>query len=268
MAQSIGRQRYPAGDSVQEVVMPSVRFPKGEGNLDQDEEWFEALVDGQWRRFRLHDYGKIFEVPGLYERVVYEGLECRSPQQLVELLRLVLQNWPLEPEELRVLDLGAGNGVVGECLRDLGVQQVVGLDILPEAKEAARRDRPEVYDDYVIADLTRPGPPIQSKLKQFESNCLTSVAALGFGDIPPRAFSTAFNAVSTPGWMAMTVHERFLSEGDQTGFARLVKRMIQEKVVHVEAQMRICHRKSISGKPLFYRGFVCRKTGSIPADWV
>ena len=35
-----------------------------------------------------------------------------------------------------------------------GVQSVCGIDIISAAKAAARRDRPEVYDDYRVTDLT------------------------------------------------------------------------------------------------------------------
>ena len=56
--------------------------------------------------------------------------------------------------KLRVLDVGAGNGMVGEELDRMGARHIVGVDIIPEAKEAAERDRPGVYDDYFVVDLT------------------------------------------------------------------------------------------------------------------
>jgi hypothetical protein len=45
----------------------TIRFPERLPSCDQDEEWFEVLLDGEWRRYRLHDYAELFEVPGLYE---------------------------------------------------------------------------------------------------------------------------------------------------------------------------------------------------------
>ena len=39
--------------------------------------------------------------------------------------------------ELRVIDLGAGNGMMGEVLKREGVARLVGADIIPEAREAA-----------------------------------------------------------------------------------------------------------------------------------
>ena len=94
--------------------------------------------------------------------------------------------------ELRVLDLGAGNGMMGEVLKRNGVARLVGADIIPEARDAAYRDRPTVYDDYYVADLMNLDADTLEQLREWRFDCLTCVAALGFGDIPPRAF---FNAM-------------------------------------------------------------------------
>ena len=37
-------------------------------------------------RLRFHDYGSIYERPGLYEYLFYDLLECRSPERGVGLL--------------------------------------------------------------------------------------------------------------------------------------------------------------------------------------
>lgn len=47
-------------------------------------------------------------------------------------------------------------------------------------------------------------------LRDWNFNCLTSVAALGFGDIPPRAFFEALRLVATNGWVALNLKETFL----------------------------------------------------------
>ena len=90
---------------------------------------------------------------------------------VVGLLAEQLDAAKVGPETLTALDVGAGNGLVGEQLKRLGVKSIVGVDIIPEAARAAERDRPEVYSDYVVCDLTAlddderarvgAGPPIQ-----------------------------------------------------------------------------------------------------------
>ena len=127
--------------------------------LDQDEEWCEVLVDGRRDLIRFHDYHRIYDIPGMYERLFYDMLECVSPAWCSTCSP---RHWPADhamtAENLRVLDVGAGNGMVGEEIRTLGVETVHGIDILPEAAAATRRDRPDVYDDYLVADLTDLSP--------------------------------------------------------------------------------------------------------------
>ncbi|MFQ5530841.1 MAG: methyltransferase domain-containing protein, partial [Gemmatimonadota bacterium] len=231
---------------------PKIRFPDSEAELDQDEEWFEFEQNGRWRRLRVHDYAEMYEIPGLYEALVYDKLECRSPRRLRQLLEHASREaHTFKAEELRVLDLGAGNGIVAEELRRIGVDHVVGLDLLPEAARAARRDRPAVYDDYVVADLCDLTDRERQRLLGHRLNFLITVAALGFGDIPPAAFATAFNLVESKGWLALTIKEDFLDEGEITGFARLVDQMIDRGILDVQAFHRYRHRLSLAGEPLF-----------------
>ena len=89
----------------------------------------------------------------MYEQLFYDRLRCNSPEKVADLLQRAL-NTVREPiSELRVLDLGAGNGMMGEVLKRSGVARLVGADIIPEARDAAYRDRSTVYDDYYVADL-------------------------------------------------------------------------------------------------------------------
>ncbi len=73
---------------------------------------------------------------------------------MVGLLTEALAAAGVSAETLRVLDLGAGNGIMAEELRAVGAEHAVGVDILSEARDAAERDRPGLYADYLVADLT------------------------------------------------------------------------------------------------------------------
>lgn len=241
-----------------------IRLPESGADLEQDQEWFELEADGRCRRLRIHDYAALYAVPGLYEALVYRALRCRSPRRLTHLLTTVLEDWPLGPGDLRVLDLGAGNGVVADHLRKAGVGHVVGLDLIPEAAAAARRDRPGVYDEYVVADLQDLDADDASRLGAHRLNCLVTVAALGFGDVPPLAFAQAYNLIADPGWLAMTIKEEFLEPDGEGGFGRLVRRMIDDGIVEVQAHHRYCHRRSITGDKLFYVALVARKLHPVP----
>src|SRR5215207_5517839 len=128
---TLDTQRY-------ELHMPSRRTGAA---LDQDEEWCEIGVDGERRRIRLHDYAAIYEIPGLYEQLFAERLECTSPQVVCDLLRDALEYAGADPAAMAVLDFGAGNGMIGELLDEIGFARIVGVDLLPEARAAALRDR-------------------------------------------------------------------------------------------------------------------------------
>lgn len=169
---------------------------------------------------------------------------------------------------LRVLDLGAGNGIVGEELRRAGASSVLGLDLFEEAAEATRRDRPGVYEDYIVGDVTALGGAERSRLERFGPTALTCVAALGYGDIPPAAFAAAFNAVEAGGWVALTIKDRFLDESDDSGFSRLMRAMLREGIVADADQTTYQHRLSMAGRPLMYVALAGRKTRDIPAGLV
>ena len=233
-------------------------------DISQDEESCEVIIDGDARRIRFHDYHELYDVPGLYERLFYKRLECCSPSRVVHLFREVLSDTGDDLQDLRVLDVGAGNGMVGDELFAHHAKSIVGLDILAEAKEAAYRDRPEVYDDYLVTDLTDLPESDEKRLRSLKLDCLTIVAALGFGDIPTAAFLKALDLIDTPGWVVFNIKEDFLSQRDDTGFCRLVRELSREQIFQVQAYQRYRHRLSITGKPLYYVAVVARKLKDVP----
>lgn len=244
-------------------------FPKvAPGRLDQDEEWFLVRRGDAAERVRFHDYARIYQIPGLYEAIFYERLQCASPSTVAGLLASALKDAGDAPGTLAVLDLGAGNGMVGEALTNIGVGNVVGADVLPEARAACLRDRPGLYAEYVVADFTALPTAARRRLEGHKLNALSCVAALGFGDIPSRAFTTAWNLIATPGWVAFNIKEAFLDERYEYGFSLLVRRLIDAGLLDVAVQHRYLHRKAISGEPLFYIAIVGRKTGAVPEAWL
>ena len=241
-----------------------INFPDVDGKeVSQDAEWCEVILKGEKRRFRCHDYNEIYKVPGLYEALFYENLKCCSPTRVASLLKEVLADFREDAVRLRVLDLGAGNGMVGDELRARDVNYIVGVDIIPEAEAAQRRDRPRIYDGYFVTDLTKSTPQLQD-LRKHRFNCLTSVSALGFGDIPPLAFVNALRLLETPSWLAFTIKEDFLYEDDSSGFCRLIRQLNRHRIVQMQAYRRFRHRLSIRGEPLHYVAMVARKMKKLP----
>lgn len=258
-----------SGQGFQDVIKNGpypIRFPTGD--LDQDEEWCEVQVAGQWRKIRFHDYRLVYEIPGLYETIFYRTLRCNSPTRVANLLNETLIEINVSPEDLRVLDFGAGNGMAGEALQTLGTRKIIGTDILPEAKKANWRDRPWVYEDYLVLDFTNLTEDQRQFLNAYQFNTLMIVAALGYGDIPPKAFQVAYNCVLEDGLLAFNIKYEFLRSGLGGGFSRLINRMIDENLIEIEAYKRYRHRLNIAGEPLFYVALVAKKLRDIPDQWV
>jgi SAM-dependent methyltransferase len=236
-----------------------ISFPDLNHDCDQDGECCDVVIGGETERIRFHDYGRIYGIPGLYEQLFYEQLRCQSPAEVCGALAAELERAGADPAGLRVLDLGAGNGMVAERMAELGAPTIVGVDILPEAAEAAERDRPGVYDDYLVEDLTALSDEGRAALTAPRFNCLLTVAALGFGDIPPAAFATAFDVVEDGGWVALSIKEDFLRDGDGSGFARLLHELIDDGRLEVLVRRPYLHRLAARGSDLRYVALIGRK---------
>ena len=246
-----------------------IQFPSAqEHDLGQDEAYFYLTEGGQQFKLRFHDYGEIFNRPGLYEQLFYDRLKCTSPKKVCALLEQSLRSEMMVCSELRVLDLGAGNGMMAEELRNLGVSRIVGADIIEEAKVAAYRDRPNVYDDYSIADFTKLSPQESDDLREWNFDCLTSVAALGFGDIPAVAFLQAIQMISSGGWVAFNIKDTFLDRSDESGFSVFIRELIFSECLDVHHLQLYTHRLSMEGTPLKYFALVGRLVKQVPPDFI
>ncbi len=246
-----------------------IQFPRIESSsLDQDEAFFFLQTSDKDRKIRFHDYDEIYQVPGLYEQIFYDRLKCSSPTKVATILESSVRQSNDNITELRVLDLGAGNGIMGEELKRRGVSRIVGVDIIPEAYEATIRDRPGIYDDYYIQDFTKLDSDTRQDIASWQYDCMVSVAALGFGDIPSRAFIEAFNIINNEGWVAFNIKETFLDHSDNTGFSRLIRELIFSEYLDIYHIERYRHRLSIDGEPLFYFAIAGRKNADVSDDFL
>jgi predicted TPR repeat methyltransferase len=227
--------------------------------MDQDQEWFFMEHEGQKRKMRLHDYDQLFRFQGLYEKLLVDHLKCDSPKVVCDLLGRELNDWLENQEQVCALDMGAGNGMVGEQLRScLDCRSLVGVDIFPEAKQAAYRDRPGVYDEYCVTDLTTKEGVREIKSLDQNFNLLLTVAALGYGDIPVTAFVNAFNLLDKGALVAFNIKDRFLSDKDETGFKQAINNICAGSLELLHSQ-KYRHRYALSGKPLHYVALVGKK---------
>ncbi|BBG02330.1 MULTISPECIES: class I SAM-dependent DNA methyltransferase [Pseudonocardia] len=234
-------------------------LPEPTETHEQDAEFCVIDTGGGWQEYRFHDYDALYRIPGLYEKLFYDILQCQSPPVVCDLLVEQLRAQQVDPSSLRVLDVGAGNGIVAEELRSRGVGKVVGVDIIPEARDAAERDRPGVYADYHVVDLTALDDEQAESIAAGGFDALTCVAALGFGDIPPAAFRAAFDMVAVDGFVAITLRDDFLSDGDTSGFSGLIGSQLDSGELEQLGSTVYRHRLATSRDPLLYRAVVARK---------
>jgi SAM-dependent methyltransferase len=252
-----------------EIKRHRIQFPKFDvNNLSQSETYFYIIENGGDKiKLKFHDYDKIYNIPGLYEQLFYDRLKCTSPNKVADILKKAVDQSNEDFFGLRVLDLGAGNGMVGEALKKYGVSRLVGVDIIPEAKQAMERDRPQYYDAYYISDFCNIESDAYDEFVSWSLDCLTTVAALGFGDIPPKAFMNAFNIINQKGWIGFNIKESFLDERDQSGFSRMIRDLILSKYLDIYHLERYQHRLSIDGNPLFYFAIAGKKNADIPVEY-
>lgn len=246
-----------------------IRFPqKDSKHNEQDEVVFHLVEENKNIELRFHDYNEIYSRPGLYEQLFYDRLKCTSPKVVGDILKQSLDLIGQNFSEMRVLDLGAGNGMMGEVLKSNGVARLIGIDIIPEAKNACFRDRPGLYDDYYVSDFMNLSQEEKEDIEGWSFDCLTSVAALGFGDIPPKAFFQGLQFVKTGGWVAFNIKETFLGNSDNTGFSRFIRELIFSEYLELHHLVRYKHRLSMEGTPLYYFALVVQKTAEIPSNFM
>lgn len=246
-----------------------IQFPKPESSsLHQDEAYFYLQGSGGQRKIRFHDYDEIYQVQGLYEQIFYDRLKCTSPAKVASILESSLKQSEDNLSELRVLDFGAGNGMMGEELKKHGVSRLVGVDIIPEAYEATVRDRPGLYDAYYVEDFTQLSEEKKEDIASWQCDCMVTVAALGFGDIPTKAFTEAFNIIKTQGWVAFNIKETFFDMSDDSGFSKMIRELLFSKYLDVYHIERYRHRLSIEGEPLYYFAIAGRKNADVPAEFL
>ncbi|MFJ1602216.1 hypothetical protein ACIOHS_02395 [Streptomyces sp. NPDC088253] len=219
----------------------------------------EYIALSEHEMVHLHEYTRIYAVPGLYEHVVQERLQCRSPEVAAAGFLRAAALLGVEPGSMTILDVGAGTGLVGELVRRGGVAQVVGVDSLPAARVASLRDRPGVYADYVVGDFLR-DDALREALRPYALGGLVSAGAFGGTHATPQALENAL-AVLPPGApVAFTIDERWMDESDPDGFGAAVERLVASGGLAVRERTRFQHRVTTTGEPIFYQ-LVVGQTG-------
>ncbi|MGB3511824.1 MAG: class I SAM-dependent methyltransferase [Microcoleaceae cyanobacterium] len=222
------------------------------------EEYFWLNQNGTKRKLRLHDYAEVYRIPYLYEHLM-EKLHCQSYTLLPSLLIEQFTQVGGKVEDMVVLDIGAGSGMVCKTLRVLGVKSVTGIDILPEAAIAAERQYPGVYENYYVEDLTDLSKSTLLKLNPRRFNCLVCCSALSQGHVPADALSIALNAIAPNGWIAFNMPKYIWDNQGAGGLVQLHPWVAETDVLDILATHYYQHRIYMDGRSLEYVAIIGRK---------
>jgi hypothetical protein len=234
------------------------------GPPQADGEYVALREGGSEEIVHLHDYARLYRVPGLYEHIVQELLGCRSPQVAAEALARALKRLALEPARVRLLDLGAGTGLVGELVRAHGVATVVGLDALAAAREACLRDRPGVYRDYIVGDLADPGPELLAELRLHRPGGLVAAGAFGGTHVPGSGLVSALALLPLGAPVVFTIDEHWTRTDGPGGFRTLLTRLLASGELQLLERSRFQHRLTTAGEPVHYELLVAARGPSVP----
>jgi SAM-dependent methyltransferase len=219
----------------------------------------EYIALSEHETVHLHEYARVYAVPGLYEHVVQDLLQCASPQVVAAGFMRAAASLGREPGSMTVLDVGTGTGLVGELVRRGGVARVVGVDSLSAARTACLRDRPGVYAEYVVGDFEL-GDGLREVLRPHELGGLVSAGAFGGAHATPRALENALAVLPRGAPVAFTIDERWMDESVPDGFGAAVARLEADGALTVTERTRFRHRVTTTGEPIFYE-LVVGRTG-------
>jgi hypothetical protein len=217
--------------------------------------------DGRTEELFLHDYERLYSLPGVYEEIVQDRLRCRSPQEVAALLASAVDALGWDRAEIRAIDLAAGNGVSGEALAAEGLRAVLGTDIVPSARDAALRDRPELYGAYLTLDLLQLTDEQRDAVAALNANALNCVAPVGSeaGQLPAQVLVEAAKLLAADSLVAY-MHDPTFGTPDvvtaQLWADGLGAGVRAQKLV----RRRYVHRYTVNGAPYEMEASVWRLT--------
>jgi len=226
------------------------------------EDWVEFGPPHARKRVGFHDYAALYAVPGLYERVFQDELGMCTAQRVVGLYAEALARLSRQPANERVIDLGAGNGLGGEELRRVGIGRVIGVDVEPVARKAALRDRPGVYDDYIVGDLASLPVEELASIAAMEPTAVLALSALGPGHAPPEVLDRALGLLATGGVFAFAVMPTLLPDREEpaeqrTGYPEQLCDLFNRRA-DILARDEYVHRRQTDGSNHLAVAFVGR----------
>ena len=124
-----------------------------------------------------------------------------------------------------ILDVGAGTGLVGECLYKTGNKKIIGIDISSKMLEQAKLKK--CYFSLMKADVTKTIP-----LKSNSIGAVVSAGTFTHGHVGPDSFDELLRIIKPGGLFVLSINSKvFIKNGFKKKFLR-IKNSISVPVFH------------------------------------
>ena len=116
-----------------------------------------------------------------------------------------------------ILDIGAGTGLVGECLYKTGNKKIIGIDISSEMLEQAKLKK--CYSLLVKGDVTKKIP-----LKKNSIGAIVSAGTFTHGHVGPNSFDELLRITKPGGLFVLSINTKvFVKNGFKEKFMQIKK---------------------------------------------
>jgi SAM-dependent methyltransferase len=216
--------------------------------MTQGNEAFKLIFsDGKEQVIKSWDYSTIYSFPYLYRKLYVDLLSYKCFEALGSLL---FKHTREKIKVLRVLDVACGSGLMGKFLKEnspIKVETLVGVDIIPEAITALKRDYPNIYDN---AFLVKNDVDLKS-ISNLSFNCL--VISGGASHIELEEIKKYIECINKNGYVVFNL----LIE-DQSGRRGEILKWLNENLSFCESEI-YNHRKLVNGNIVKHEAFLYQK---------
>ena len=123
------------------------------------------------------------------------------------------------PTDTKILDVGAGTGVVGQLLKEQsGYTNIVAMDISPAMLEEAKKK--DAYKEFILCDLNEDN--LEKYYKQFDH--AISIGCFVLGNLLPETLDKMASFVKPGGFVCISFREKNL-ESEKLGYRQKLEEM-------------------------------------------
>ena len=117
--------------------------------------------------------------------------------------------------DIPILDVGAGTGLVGECLFKTGNKKIIGIDISPEMLEQAKLKG--CYSSLMEEDVTK-----KISLKSNSIGAVVSAGTFTHGHVGPNVFDELLRVTKPGGLFVLSINSKvFIKNGFKKKFFKI-----------------------------------------------